>query len=96
MQVGIVGMGAIGGFIGVKPSTVTPMVVLDRVRPEPRPPIENVTDVQGRSFTRGDLTVTTDPAGLAICKAVHEHERAEGQPDFLSPESSRARVEDCL
>jgi len=70
MQVGIVGMGAIGGFIGVKLSTVTSVVGLDRVRPTPRPPTEEVTDVHGRSFLRGDLTVTTDPAGLAACEAV--------------------------
>jgi len=70
MKVGIVGMGAIGGFLGVKLSTVTSVLVLDKERPTPRPPITEVVDVHGRRFPRGDLEVTTTPADLATCDAV--------------------------
>ncbi len=70
MKVGIVGVGAIGGFIGVKLSAVTPVIMLDKVRSEERPLIDEVTDVHGRSYARGELDVVTDVAALARCEVV--------------------------
>lgn len=70
MKVGIVGMGAIGGFIGVKLSAVTPVLMLDKVRTEPRPVIDEVTDVHGRTYARGELSVVTDATALAPCEVV--------------------------
>ncbi|MEM1034026.1 MAG: 2-dehydropantoate 2-reductase [Myxococcota bacterium] len=70
MRIGIVGPGAIGGYLALQTSQEASVVVLDKVRDEPRPPPEGAVDVRGRQITAGELTMTSAPEDLATCDLV--------------------------